>query len=122
MSGRVVSQRLKSERYVGDSTTEHDDPANDPLFVASRCHQNFVENVPLAFLLAAVVELNGGNRKVLTGALSSLLALRILHSEFGLLGKGAMAFGRPVGYFGTVGIMGALAGYATYLVKGYWGF
>lgn len=88
---------------------------------ATRCHNNFIEDVPLALLLASVVELNGGNRKVLNSALSALLLLRILHVEFGLLGPKNNALRRPVGYFGTQGYMAGMAGYAAYLVKGYWG-
>ena len=125
LSGRVLRLRVKDGHYVGDdSSAKSDVKVNgyNPLNIASRCHQNFIENVPFAFLLAAIVELNGGNRKILTGALGGLLTLRILHAEFGLQGKDATAFGRPVGYFGTIGIIGALAGYASYLVKGYWGF
>lgn len=90
--------------------------------MATRCHQNFVENVPYALLLAGVVELNGGDRKTLNGALAALLLVRILHVEFGLRGPKNMAVGRPIGYFGTQGFIAGMAGYAAYLVKGYWGF
>lgn len=76
----------------------------------------------MAFLLAAIVELNGGNRRALTGGLAALLTLRVIHAELGLRGKEAMAVGRPIGYFGSMGLIAALGGYATYLVKGYWGF
>jgi len=77
--------------------------------------------VPLALLLASIVELNGGNRKVLNGSLGALLLLRILHVELGLMGPGSMSNGHPIGYFGTLGFIGGMAGYAAYLVKGYWG-
>ena len=90
--------------------------------MAARCHNNFVENVPLALLLAGIVELNGGNRKVLNGALGALLLIRIVHVEFGLKAPGNNGFGRAVGFFGTQGFMAGMAGYAAYLVKGYWGF
>jgi uncharacterized membrane protein YecN with MAPEG domain len=93
----------------------------DSLQSATRCHNDFIEDVPLALLLASVVELNGGNRKVINSALSALLLLRILHVEFGLLGPKNNAFRRPVGYFGTQGYIAGMAGYAAYLVKGYWG-
>jgi MAPEG family len=78
--------------------------------------------VPLALLLAGIVELNGGNRKTLNTALGVLLLLRILHVEFGLKGFNNNGFGRALGYFGTQSYMVGMAGYATYLVKGYWGF
>lgn len=62
---------------------------------------NFLENVPLAFIFAAVAELNGADRKLLNYAMAALLALRISHAELGLRGKGAIGLGRPVGYYGT---------------------
>jgi uncharacterized membrane protein YecN with MAPEG domain len=88
----------------------------------TRCHHNFIENVPLALLLAGIVELNGGNRKALNAALGALLLFRILHVEFGLKGPGNNGFGRAVGFFGTGVYLIGMAGYAAYLVKGYWGF
>jgi len=81
---------------------------------------NFAENVPLALALAAIVELNGGSRKALTWALSALTVARILHAEAGLMIKDYMGWGRAPGYFGTQGVIAGLAGYAAYLVKGYW--
>ena len=123
LSGRVVNQRVSCDKFIGDQSGQTIEGTEaDKLQVASRCHQNFVENVPFALLLAGVVELNGGNRKALNSALGVLLLLRILHVEFGLLGPKNIAFGRPVGYFGTQGYMAGMAGYAAYLVKGYWGF
>ena len=74
----------------------------------------------MAFILTAVAELNGANRKVLNYALAALFALRIAHAEFGLRGKNAHAMGRPIGFFGTQGFLGAMAAYSAYLVKGYW--
>ncbi|KAI0481088.1 membrane-associated, eicosanoid/glutathione metabolism protein [Xylariaceae sp. FL0804] len=123
LSARVVAIRLKHEAYLGDSLTDSTDPAarkNDKLFLATRCHQNFIENVPLALALAAVAELNGGNRKALTYAMSLLFVFRVLHGDIGL-NKG-LAVGRPIGYFGTMGTVVGLGAYAAYLVKAYWGF
>ena len=85
------------------------------------CHRNYVENVPLALLLAGIVELNGGDRKALNTALGVLLLLRIVHVEFGLKGPNNVGFGRAIGYFGTQSYMVGMAVYAAYLVKGYWG-
>jgi hypothetical protein len=50
-------------------------------------------------------------------ALAALLAFRISHVEAGLMIKGSVAPGRAIGYFGTQTVLGALAGYAAYLVK-----
>jgi len=57
--------------------------------------------------------------------MATLLALRVAHAEFGLWLKGKFGnngVGRPIGYFGTSGVLLGLSTYAAYLVKGYWGF
>jgi uncharacterized membrane protein YecN with MAPEG domain len=70
------------------------------LDIASRCHGNFLENVPLAFIFLTIAELNGGNRKYLNYATGLLLALRVAHADCGLMLKGKFGsngVGRPVG-------------------------
>jgi len=120
LSNRVVTHRINSKKYMGEAL---DTPsATDPLYLDKRAHNNFLENVPLAFVLAAVAELNGGNRKVINIAMGVLLALRVAHVEMGLKGKDTVGPGRPIGYFGTQACIGGLAAYGAYLVKGYWGF
>ncbi|KAK8055454.1 hypothetical protein PG993_000681 [Apiospora rasikravindrae] len=143
LSARVVRHRLEGKQPLGDGShkskssssssssrsstssrgsSRGEQLSDSKLFVASRAHQNFAENVPLAFALAAVVELNGGNRKILTGALGALFAFRVLHAELGMQREDALGVGRPVGYYGTLASMLGLAGYAAFLVKGFWGF
>lgn len=135
--------RLRDEHWIGEDSSKKDadspNSANsgnnnkaaaaprrpgayNDLLVATRAHANFAENVPLAFLLAGVAELNGANRRVLTAALAALLALRVLHADLGLVRPGSIAAGRPVGYFGTCGVLGGLAGYGAWLVKEAWGW
>jgi uncharacterized protein len=125
---RVSMARISSEKWLGDKSSA--DPttsaSSDPLYVASRCHQNFAENVPLALLMGAIVEMNGGNRRALTAGFAGLIIARILHVEFGLRSKDSkgtegLGTGRIVGHFSTLGFMVGMAGYAAYLVKGYWG-
>lgn len=118
LSLRVVGHRLKEKKYLGDNASKNADPT-DKLYLATRCHVNFLENAPLGLMLAAFAELNGGSRKVITAALSAFLAFRIIHAELGLIT--GMGIGRPVGYYGSMVTIGGLAGYAAYLVKGYWG-
>lgn len=118
MSARVSVARLNTETYIGDNKT---DSGPDSVQVTSRSQQNYAENVPLALLLGAVVELNGGNRKALTGGFAALLLFRILHVELGLRAKDTMGPGRSIGHTGTLGFVMGMAGYAAYLVKGYWG-
>lgn len=109
------------DRYEeGSLSTSNDNP--DPLLLDSRAHANFVENVPLAFTLAAIAELNGANRKVLNYAMATLFVLRILHVELGMKGKDTVGLGRPIAFWGTQGFLGGIAAYSTWLVKGYWGY
>lgn len=125
LSLRTVRERLEKRLYLGDtsSTAGSDSHAfkDDKLYLLTRAHTNFVENVPLAFILATLAEVNGGNRKVLSWFLGSFFVLRVLHADFGILQQG-MGGGRSIGYWGSVGLLSAMAGYATFLVKGYWGF
>ncbi|KAK3349812.1 hypothetical protein B0T25DRAFT_570419 [Lasiosphaeria hispida] len=75
-------------------------------------HANFVEHVLMALVLAA-------SRRSLTAALGVLLAARVAHVELGLHRPGAVGMGRAFGFYGTMGSMAFLAGYAGWLVKGY---
>ena len=123
LSLRVVSERVRAAKYIGDSTGEVRSSGQDPLQLAGRAHANFCENVPLAIVLAAAAELNGANKRYLNYTLAALLVARILHVEVGLRAKDdGAALGRPIGYFATTGIAAGLAGWSAYLVKGYWGF
>lgn len=124
LSARVSKLRVDNKKWIGSKTSEANNASNqvDPLEVAVRSHNNYLENVPLALLLAAIVELNGGNRKVLNGGLAALLVFRILHVEFGLRSDEARAPGRLIGHLGTSGFLGGMSAYAAYLVKGYWGW
>lgn len=105
----------------GDDDVQKSGGAWD-LLVAERAHGNFIENVPFALLVTAIAEANGGNRRALTASLAALLLFRLVHVEFGLKADGAVSWGRPVGYFGTVGFVAGMSSYAAYLVKSYWGF
>ena len=120
LSLSVVNNRVKSDHYLGDRSKAGSEP--DTLQINARAHANFIENVPFAFTLAAIAELNGANRKALNFALATLLVLRVIHAEVGIKGKGALGWGRPVGYFGTQGFLAGMAAYSTWLVRGYWGY
>ena len=113
---RVSLARVNSDTYIGEKSKSVDG-TSDQLQLANRCHGNFVEQVPLAMLLGAIVEMNGGNRKVLSGSFAALLLARILHAEFGIMGKDAMGFGRAPGHLGTLGFSLGMAGYSLYLVR-----
>lgn len=123
---RVAYQRVKHRHYIGEDIPEETAAAgsskSNALQLESRSHGNFVENVPFAFVVAAIAELNGANRKVLNYALASLLVLRIAHVEIGLKTPGNMGIGRPLAFWGTQSFVFGFAAYGAYLVKGYWGY
>ena len=121
LSARVSRIRVDNKAYLGEKTADAGPDGVCPLQVAVRSHANYIENIPYALILAGIVELNGGNRKVLTGSLAALLVFRILHVELGLRGKDAAARPRLIGHLGTAGFLAGMSGYALYLVKGYWG-
>ncbi|KAI4177037.1 MAG: hypothetical protein LQ343_000517 [Gyalolechia ehrenbergii] len=127
LSNRVIYQRLKHGQYIGDrlnseknNSGNHEKP--DPLYLESRCHLNFLEHVPFAFVLAAIVEINGGNQVLLNYAMATLFALRIAHVEIGLRSKDTLGWGRAPGILGTQGLMAGMAVYGAYLVRDYWGY
>lgn len=118
---RISVVRQSTKTFIGGDSKETSKPATG-LLVASRSQANFVENVPLALLVASFAEINGGDRRVLTASLAALLFFRIVHVEFGLKAKDSLGWGRPVGYLGTQGLIVGLSAYAAWLVKSYWGF
>jgi uncharacterized membrane protein YecN with MAPEG domain len=117
MIGTDTSKKASSS----DSKPESSQPGEHALIVNARCHGNFVENVPLALLVASIVELNGGDGQVLTRSLAALLFFRIAHVEFGLRAERSLGWGRSVGYFGTLLWVLGMSTYAAWLARSYWG-
>ncbi|KAI1136941.1 membrane-associated, eicosanoid/glutathione metabolism protein [Hypoxylon sp. FL0543] len=135
LSARVGLRRITQKVAIGDRTPQDPAPvpnssskssststnakglytSNDPLLLATRAHQNFAEYVPLALLLSAATELNGGDSRKLTAALSVLFASRVLHAEWGIMARDALGVGRPVGFYSTIAIMAWLAGWGAWL-------
>ena len=121
--------RVNSNKYLGHQTdgAVKDKSAStpsgyDPLLLLTRCHANFIENVPLCFTLAGIAELNGGNSTYLNYAMAALLVFRVAHVEFGLKRPKSLGIGRPIGYFGTSLWQVFMSMYCAYLVKGYYGY
>jgi uncharacterized membrane protein YecN with MAPEG domain len=114
----VVRTRRQAGIFLGDKTKSPETTKVDPLFLNTRLHGNFLENVPLALVAAAVVELNGGSRKVLTYTLSALFLARISH-VVGLT-QNIQGF-RAAGFLSSIGIVTGLGTWGAYLAKGYWG-
>ncbi|KAF2215087.1 hypothetical protein CERZMDRAFT_94510 [Cercospora zeae-maydis SCOH1-5] len=133
---RVVTQRVTTKTVIAQETSSSSSsssstksssssdspPTVDPLFIANRAQANFIENVPLALLLSAFAEINGGSKTYLTSALAALTIARVLHVEAGLLAQGNKGPGRPIGFLTTLVVNLGLAVYGGVLVKGYWGY
>ncbi|KAK5676318.1 hypothetical protein LTS10_011130 [Elasticomyces elasticus] len=98
---RVTFTRMALQKSLETSSKPSSGNNDDPLLAAFRSQGNFCENVPLALILAGAVELNA-------------------HAEFGLMVKGYGGIGRPIGFFGTAGVILGLAGYGAWLVREYW--
>ncbi|KAJ9657530.1 hypothetical protein H2201_008131, partial [Coniosporium apollinis] len=54
--------------------SDNNNLVSDPLHTAIRAHANFLENVPLAMILAVIAELNGMPRRTLHWALAGFFA------------------------------------------------
>lgn len=113
---RVTMARIKTQTSLAQSSkSSAGQDGNDPLLAACRAQANFAENVPLALILAGLVEINGGDGTILCAALVSLTMGRVMHGEFGLMSKGAGGIGRPIGFFSTIIVIVGLACYGAWL-------
>jgi len=125
LQGRVVAIRANTSTNLGNqlfaNRKEGKDPmdpvAPDPLYLATRCHQNYVENIPMVLLLAFAVETAGADARVLAYLLGAFFALRVAHVELGLRGKDSNGVARPISFMGTQMTMAWLAGWGFWLVK-----
>ena len=88
--------RLRAKYDVSLHAGSHPD-----LDVAIRRHANWTEHVPIALLLLALLELNGGGAGLLHGLGATLLVARILHP----LGLDAQVMRRPLRGIGAIGTM-----------------
>lgn len=113
---RVTMKRISTKTSLATTSQAPE----DPLLAAFRTQANFSENVPLALILAGMVELNGGNRTILASVLAVFVVGRIMHGEMGLMVKGAGGIGRPIGFFSTLLTHIGLAMYGAWLVQSSW--
>lgn len=101
LSGMVGQLRGNAKVSLGDG-------GNRDLVVANRRHMNFVENVPLALLLIALVELNGASKTWVHVLGAVLLIARIIH-PFGLSMDKMMMPARIAGAAATIIVLLAAA-------------
>ncbi|CZT23181.1 uncharacterized protein RCC_08891 [Ramularia collo-cygni] len=124
LQGRVVVQRFTSNTVIGQDSVSPADKKlaqrPDRLLAAVRAQTNYYENVPLALILAGLVERDGGDKKVLTWVLGALCVVRLLHAEAGVMSSNYKGKGRPIGFLGTILINAGLAVWAASRMAGYW--
>jgi uncharacterized protein len=77
------------------------DGGNKDLLLAMRRHANFVEYVPLALILIALLELNGVAARTLHILGAVLVVARLAHA-FGIKAESMKSLGRIVGAGGTL--------------------
>lgn len=77
LSHRVIRARKSTNTLIGEHSSATG--GTDPLYIAVRAHQNYLETVPTGLLLALLAELNGANRRVLAYALAGLWVLRVVN-------------------------------------------
>ncbi len=102
---RVGRYRLKSKIFIGDG-------GDDEMLRRMRGQANFVETVPLAFILIILMELNYAPEVWLHGLGAVLLTARVLH-YIGLALSGPPAC-RVVGMLGTIGCIAVSAIWLLY--------
>jgi uncharacterized protein len=101
LSAPVGLMRGKKQIALGDS--------GDPeMIVTIRRHANFIEYVPLALILMALVELNGGSKTWVHALGAVLVVARIVH-PFGLDTKNLNKWQRIAGTAVTLLVIAAAA-------------
>nr|WP_163500435.1 MAPEG family protein [Halomonas socia] len=76
------------------------DGGSEKMLLSMRRHSNFVEYVPLALLLIALLEMNGVSVAMIHALGTGLLICRITHA-FGIRAEKMNTMGRLVGHAGT---------------------
>ncbi|MEM7431456.1 MAG: MAPEG family protein [Pseudomonadota bacterium] len=108
----ALSARAGSFRGKTGISIMHGEPINLELAERVRVHQNFLEYVPMALIVMALLEVNGANSTFLHVFGIVLIVARIAHA-MGLKHDNMGHIGRLIGAAGTA-LMSAVAG--LYLV------
>lgn len=107
LAGRVSQLRRGYKISIGDG-------GNEALLRRIRAHGNYVENMPVVLILLALVELAGGDPRILWGAAIIFIVSRLLHA-FGM-DRTPPSRLRMFGMMGSMLALLILVGYAIFIV------
>jgi uncharacterized membrane protein YecN with MAPEG domain len=107
LAARVSQLRRGYKISLGDG-------GNDALLRRIRAHGNYIENMPIVLILLAVLELAGGDARILWAAALLFILSRILHA-FGM-DRPSPSRLRVVGMMGSTLALVILAGYAILIL------
>ena len=103
LAARVSRMRAAHKVSIGDGGV-------DQLVRRMRAHANYAENMPIVLILLALIELAGGDARILWAAGILFILARIAHG-FGM-DQGSPSRLRAVGMIGTTIVLLGLAGWA----------
>jgi uncharacterized membrane protein YecN with MAPEG domain len=107
LAARVSQLRNRHKVSIGDG-------GNEALIRRMRAHANYGENLPVVLILLALLELAGGDARILWGAAILFILARLLHA-FGM-DRPQPSRLRMFGMMGTTLALVVLAGYAVLIV------
>lgn len=107
LAARVSQLRNRHKVSIGDG-------GNEALIRRMRAHANYGENLPVALILLALLELAGGDARILWGAAILFVFSRLLHA-FGM-DRPSPSRLRMFGMIGSTLALVILAGYAVVTV------
>ena len=107
LAARVSQLRSRHKVSIGDA-------GNEALIRRMRAHANYGENLPVVLILLALLELAGGDARILWGAAILFILSRILHA-FGMDRRSPSRL-RAFGMIGSTIALVLLAGYADFTV------
>ena len=107
LAGRVSQLRNRHKVSIGDG-------GNEALIRRMRAHANYGENMPIVLILLALIELAGGDPRILWAAAILFVIARILHA-FGMDRPHPSRL-RAFGMMGSALALVILAGYAVFIL------
>ncbi len=107
LAARVSRLRARHKVSIGDG-------GNEALIRRMRAHANYGENMPVVLILLALLELAGGDARILWAAAILFILSRILHA-FGM-DRASPSRPRAIGMMGSTLALVILAGYAVVML------